>query len=124
MGAAAVGRQPVPQQRGLLPTQEAAQLAQDLDQAVGVVVARLEVQGDLGAAASDAIAQRGRHRGLLPVERVGQHRRLTDRRPGPADVGGQAEGGFVEEDQAGSAPLGEAAMCCQAAMSTSTPGWL
>ena len=103
---AAVRRQPVPQQRGLLPTQEATQLGQDLDQGVGVVVAGLEVEGELGAAAADAVAQRGRHRRLLPVEPVLEHRRVADRRPGAAHVRGQAERGLVEEDQAGSASLG------------------
>jgi hypothetical protein len=64
------------------------------------------VEGQLGATAAHAIAERGRHRGLLPVERVGQHRRLASGRPAAADVRGQAERGLVEEDQAGSAPLG------------------
>jgi hypothetical protein len=37
---------------------------------VSVVVAGGDVEGQLGATAADAIAERGRHGGLLPVERV------------------------------------------------------
>jgi hypothetical protein len=119
-----VGRQAVPQQGGLLPAQEAPQLGEDLKQAVGVVVAGGDVEGELGAAAADAVAQRGGHGGLLPVERVYQDWRLAPGCPAAAHVGRQAERRFVEEDQAGSAPLGgQAAMCCQAARRTSTPGW-
>jgi hypothetical protein len=59
-GGAAVGRQTVPGQGRLLPAEEATQLAQDLNQAVGVVVAGLDVEGKLGAAAADAITERGR----------------------------------------------------------------
>src|SRR4029450_13737463 len=76
------------------------------DQAVGVVVAGLEMETELGATTSDAVAQRGRHRGLLPVESVLEHWRLADRGPAAADVGSEAERGLVEEDQAGSASLG------------------
>jgi hypothetical protein len=65
-GAAAVGGQAVPQQGCLLATQEPAQLAQDLDQGVGVVAAGGEVEGELGAAAARAITERGRHGRLLP----------------------------------------------------------
>ena len=100
-----MGRQPVPQQGGLLPAQEATQLGQHLDQGVGVVVAGLEVEAELGAATSDAVAEGGRHRRLLPVEPVLEHRRLADRGPAAADIGGQAERGLVEEDQAGFASL-------------------
>ena len=105
-GAAAMGWQAVPQQRGLLPAEESAQPAQDLDQALGVVVASGDVEAQLGATTAHAVAQRRRHRRLLPVERVDQHRRLAAWRPGAAHLGRQAEGAFVEEDQAGSAPLG------------------
>jgi hypothetical protein len=58
------------------------------------------------ATTADAVADRGGHRGLLPVERVGQRRRLAPGRPGRAHIGGQAERALVEEDQAGSAPVG------------------
>jgi hypothetical protein len=54
-GAAAVRWQVVPQQHGLLPAQEFPQLLEDLDQLLGVVVARGEVEGELGAAAFDAV---------------------------------------------------------------------
>jgi hypothetical protein len=88
------------------PTEEPAQLLENLDQGVGVVVAGGDMEGQLGPTATDAVAERGRHRGLLPVERMGQGGRATTRRPGPPDVRGQAERGLVEEDQTGSAPLG------------------
>jgi hypothetical protein len=104
--AAAVGGQAVPQQGCLLPTKEATQLAKDLDQGIGVVVAGGDMEGQLGPTATDAVAQRGRHRGLLPVERVHQDWRLALGCPAAADIRGQAERGLVEEDQAGSAPLG------------------
>jgi hypothetical protein len=41
----------------------------------------------LGAATSYAVAERGRHRRLLPVERVGQCRWLAARRPAPTHLG-------------------------------------
>ena len=108
---AAVGWQPVPQQGGLLPAEEAPQPFEDFDQAVGIVVACPDVESELGAAAANAVAQRGRHGGLLPVERVGQDGRPADRRPGAAHIRGQAERGLVEEDQAGSASLGVCRIC-------------
>ena len=46
-GRAAVGGQPVPQQRRLLPAKEASQLPKDFDQAVGVVLARADMEGQL-----------------------------------------------------------------------------
>jgi hypothetical protein len=101
-----MGRQPIPQQRGLLAAEDAAQLTLDLDQTVGVVVARLDVEAELGAATVHAVAQRSRHRRALPVERMVKHRRLAARRPGAADVGRQAERALVEEDQTSSAPIG------------------
>jgi len=79
--------QAIPPQRGLLAAQDAAQLAQDLDQAVGVVAAGRDVEAALGAATSYAIAERRRHGRLLPVERVGQCRWLAARRPAPAHLG-------------------------------------
>jgi hypothetical protein len=101
-----VGGQPVPEQGGFLATEEAAQLRKDLDEGFSVVVAGGDVEGQLGAAAAHPVAERGRHGGLLPVERVGQGGWLATRCPAAADVRGQAERGLVEEDQAGSAPLG------------------
>jgi hypothetical protein len=80
---AAMGRQVIPQQRGLLAAEEAPQLAEDFDQAVGAAVARMDVEGELGAAAH-AVAERGGHRGAFPVERVGQHRRPAAQRLRPA----------------------------------------
>jgi hypothetical protein len=53
-----VGGQAVPQQRGLLAAEKAAQLAERADQGVGVVVARLDMEGELGAAAAVAVALR------------------------------------------------------------------
>jgi len=44
---AAVGGQAVPQQRGLLPAQEPPQLTENLDQAIGVVVAERDVEGQV-----------------------------------------------------------------------------
>jgi hypothetical protein len=41
------------------PPRKAAQLAEHLDEGVGVVVARLDVEGELGATAADAVAERG-----------------------------------------------------------------
>jgi hypothetical protein len=64
------------------------------------------MEGELGPATADSVAQGRGHGGLLPVEPMDQGRRSADRRPGPAQVRGQAERGLVEEDQAGSAPLG------------------
>ena len=43
----------IPQQGRLLPTQEAPQLAQHADQAVGVVAAGLDMEGELAAATSE-----------------------------------------------------------------------
>src|SRR5207247_1581696 len=63
-------------------------------------------EAELGAATADAVAQPGRRRGLVPLERVHQHRRPAARRPGPAYVRGQAERGLVEEGRTGAAPLG------------------
>jgi hypothetical protein len=60
--------QPLPQQGGFLPAEEPSQLAEDLDQAVGVVVAGRDVKGELGAAAVYALAEGGRHRGLLQLD--------------------------------------------------------
>jgi hypothetical protein len=57
----------IPQQRGLLAAEEAAQLGQHLDQAVDVVVARLEMGGALCAATPHAVAQRGRHGGRFQL---------------------------------------------------------
>src|SRR6266487_6642490 len=64
------------------------------------------MEGELGAAAFDAVAQRGRHRRLRPVERMGQRGWLATWRPGPTDIWRQAERAFVEEDQTGAAPIG------------------
>jgi hypothetical protein len=50
--------------------EEAVQLAEHADEGVGVVVAGLQVEGKLAAAARGAIADRGGRRGALPVERV------------------------------------------------------
>ena len=55
-----MGRQPVPEQGRLLPTQEPAQLTKDLDEGVGVVVAGGDMEGQLRPAAADAVAERGR----------------------------------------------------------------
>jgi hypothetical protein len=85
---------------------------------VGVVVAGGDVEGELGAAAADAVAQRGRHGGLLPVARVGQHRRVAPGRPAAAHVRGQAERTLVQEDQTGSASLG---ICLIRGQSSLTP---
>jgi hypothetical protein len=71
---AAVGGQPVPHKRRLLATEEAAQPFQRADQGVGVIGADLVVEGQLGAAATGAVAQPGRHRGSLPLEAVADHR--------------------------------------------------
>jgi hypothetical protein len=49
-----MGWQPVPQQRGLLPAEEATQPAQDLDQALGVVVASRDVEAQLGTTTAHA----------------------------------------------------------------------
>jgi hypothetical protein len=46
-GLAAVGGQAIPQQRRLLPAEEAPQLAEHHDQGVGVVAAGLEVEAEL-----------------------------------------------------------------------------
>jgi hypothetical protein len=81
---AAVGGQPVPQQGRLLPAEEAAQLAERADQGVGVVGDWLVVEGQLGAAAAGAVADRGGHRGPLPLEVVADDRGAADRRPGAA----------------------------------------
>jgi hypothetical protein len=108
-----MGGEAIPQQGGLLAAQEAAQLAQDLDEGIGVVVAGGDVEGELGATTADAITDRSGHRRLLPVERVGQRRWLAAWRPGAAHVRGQAERAFVEEDQTGSAPLGVCRICGQ-----------
>jgi hypothetical protein len=86
-GGAAMGGQPIPQQGRLLTAEELPQLAQDPNEGVGVVVAGRDVEGQLSATTADAITERGRHRGLLPVERVRQHRRPATRRPGAAHVG-------------------------------------
>jgi hypothetical protein len=48
MGGAGVGGQAVPHQRGLLAAQDAAQLTQDLDQAVGVIAAGRDVESSTG----------------------------------------------------------------------------
>ena len=81
---AAVGGQPVPQQRGLLPAEEAAQLAQGLDEGVGVVGVELVVEGQRGAATAGAVAQSGGHGCPLPLEPVAHHRRAAAWRPGAA----------------------------------------
>src|SRR5829696_9541180 len=103
---AAVGRQPVPQQGRLLPTQEAPQLAQHADQAVGVVAAGLDMEGQLAAATGRAKAQRGGDRGALPVEPVDQHGGVPAGRPGRAHDRGQRNAGLVEEADDGLAPPG------------------
>jgi hypothetical protein len=56
-GPAAVGGQPVPQQGRLLPAKEPAQLAQGLDEGVGVVGVDMVVEGKGRAAATGAVAQ-------------------------------------------------------------------
>jgi len=48
----------IPQQRGLLSAEEAAQLAQHLDQPLGVAIAGRDVESELGATAAHAIADR------------------------------------------------------------------
>jgi hypothetical protein len=60
-----MGRQLVPHQRGLA-REQAAQLAKDLDEGVGVVVASRVVNAALGAATAHPIAQPGRHGGPFP----------------------------------------------------------
>src|SRR5215208_1779248 len=54
---AAVGGQPIPQQGRLLPVEEASQLAECADQAVGVVGVELVVEGQGCATAAGAVAQ-------------------------------------------------------------------
>src|SRR5215217_7662503 len=103
---AAMCRQPIPQHGRLLPTQEAPQLAQHADQAVGVVAARLDMEGELAAATIGAKAQRGGDRGTLPVEPVDQHRGLAAGRPGRAHDRGQRNAGLVEEADDGLAAPG------------------
>jgi hypothetical protein len=49
---AAVGGQPVPDKRRLLPAKEAAQLAEGADQGAGVVGIDLVMEGDRCAAAA------------------------------------------------------------------------
>ena len=66
------------QQHGrLLPTQEAPQLAQHADQAVAVVAAGLDMEGEPAAATIGAKAQRGGDRGTLPAAPMDQHRSLA-----------------------------------------------
>jgi hypothetical protein len=66
---AAVGRQPVPQQRRLLPAERPAQLAERADQGVGVVGVDLMEEGELGAAAAGAVAQPGRQEARFRLNR-------------------------------------------------------
>jgi len=68
--AAVGGQQPVPDQGGLLPAEDAAQPGERVDQRVGVVGVGLAVEGDLGAAAVGAVAQSGGHVRAFPAEAV------------------------------------------------------
>ena len=104
-GRAAVGGQPVPQQRRLLPRQGSVAAPQGLRSGCRCRTCPRGHGRPARAATADAVADRGGHRGLLPVERVGQRRRLAPGRPGRAHIGGQAERALVE-DQAGPAPVG------------------
>ena len=54
--SAAVSGEPVPHQRGLLSAKDRAQLLEHPDQRGGVVAAGLDVEGNGGAAATDAVA--------------------------------------------------------------------
>jgi hypothetical protein len=58
-----------------VPAEEAAQLAQSLNERVGVVGVELMVERQRGAATAGAIAQPGRHGCPLPVAVVADHRR-------------------------------------------------
>jgi len=97
---------PSQQQGRLLPTQEAPRLAQHAEQAVGVVAAGLDMEGELAAATIGANPQRGRDRGTLPVEPMDQHRGLAAGRPGRAHDRGQRNAGLVEAADDGLAAPG------------------
>jgi hypothetical protein len=105
-GLAAVGGQAIPPQGGLLPAEEASQLAEHPDQGVGVVAAGLQVEAKLAATAAHPIAQGGSHRRALPVERMDQQWRLPTRRPRRAHAGGQAHTRLVKEADDGAATPG------------------
>jgi hypothetical protein len=94
---AAVGGQPVPHQRRLLPAEEAAQLAQRLDEGVGVVGVVLLVEAHGRAAAQRAVADRRCHRCALPPEVVADDGGVPAGRPGPADHRQQRGATFVPE---------------------------
>ena len=106
---AAVGGQPVPEQGRFLPAEEAAQLAQGLDEGVGVVGVRLMVKGEGRAAAAGAVAQAGRHRRPLPVEVVVEDGGDPAWRPGAAGDGEQGDAGLVPEHDGGPTTAGVAA---------------
>jgi hypothetical protein len=62
-----MGGHAIPQQGGLLPAEEPSQLTEDLDEALGVVVAGRVVEAELGAAAPSPQARRHRARISLAV---------------------------------------------------------
>jgi hypothetical protein len=72
-----MGGQPIPQQGRLLPAEEASQLTERLDQAVGVVGVDLAVEGEGRAAATGAVAEPGGHRHSLPFEVVADDRSVA-----------------------------------------------
>ena len=97
--AAAVAGQSVPVQGGLgVPAEVGVQLAEEVDEVLGSVGARLGGEHQLRGRPVRAVTQRRGHAHPLPVELVPQHRGLSPGCPGGPHHRGQRDTGFVLED--------------------------
>lgn len=96
----------VPDERGLVTTQQIVQLGDELDQRLVVERARSHGEHQIRVGPVGRKGERTRHRETLPVEVVSEHRGLAARCPGGSHRGEERETRLVFEDDPRPAPSG------------------
>lgn len=99
--AALVRRQTIPNKNGFLSAQVAFEIAEERDQAFGVIAAGTSLKVQTATASVPAEAQRGTDRKRFPSESMDQDRRLSSGRPGPPHRGPLGDAAFVLEENPG-----------------------
>ena len=97
----------VPDERGLVTTQQFAQLAEELHQCLVVERARAHGEHEVGVGPVGGEGEGARHQEALPVEVVGEHRGRSARRPSGPHRGEQREARLVFEDDPRPSPSGD-----------------
>ena len=105
-GPALVGGQAIPDQGGLLAAQVTAQVAEEGDQAFGVVAAGAGLEIQAGALSVPAVGQHGTQGEVLPVAGMNQNRSFAAGRPSAPDRGALRDAALVLEEDPGLAAPG------------------